>query len=179
MVQLDVWSGTQALTELLCQARLFLAAEQGETEPEGLSTSPEMLTGAAAHPVLQCGTSGKTSREGLPRAAAGTAAPIGLSLPLRGRVLAVQGVFQLDDIAVLLPQQPLLLSVVLHQLCEGGKLLPSIQVIVIPCVLDLNVRHLIVPPGEERQMGLSVGQNGHSASLPIQDACPRRRAIAF
>lgn len=169
-----MWSGTQALTELLCQARLFLAAEQGETQPKGLSTSPELLlAGAAAHPVLQCGTSGKTSLEGLPRP------PIGVSLPLRGRVLAVQGVLQLDDVAVLLPQQPLLLSVVLHQLCKRGKLLTPVQVVVIPCILDLNVRHLIVPPGVERQMGLSVGQNGHSPSLSTQDTFPRGRVIAF
>lgn len=72
------------------------------------------------------------------------------SLPLRGGILAVEGVLELDDVAVLLPQQPLLLCVVLHQLGERGKLLPSIQVVVIPRVLDLDVRHLIISSAEGR-----------------------------
>lgn len=67
--------------------------------------------------------------------------------PFRGGVLAVEGVLELDDVAVPLPQQVLLLGVVLHQLGQRGKLLAAVQVIVVARVLDLDVGHLIVPPG--------------------------------
>lgn len=70
-----------------------------------------------------------------------------MSAPFRGRVLAVEGVLELDDVAVPLSQQVLLLGVVLHQLGQRGKLLAAIQVIVVARVLDLDVGHLIVPPG--------------------------------
>lgn len=70
-----------------------------------------------------------------------------MSAPLRGRVLAVEGVLELDDVAVPLSQQVLLLGVVLHQLGQRGKLLAAVQVIVVARVLDLDVGHLIVPPG--------------------------------
>lgn len=76
------------------------------------------------------------------------------AVPLRGGVLAVEGVLQLDDVAVLLPQQSVLLRVVLHQLREGGELLPSVQVVVIPRVLDLDVCHLIVSPEEGKETRL-------------------------
>lgn len=89
-------------------------------------------------------------------------------LPLRGGVLAVERVLQLDDVAVLLPQQPLLLGVVLHQLCQRGELLAAVQVIVIPRVLDLNVRHLIVSSEEGRQT--SVREWKPSAGLQSPDA---------
>lgn len=71
--------------------------------------------------------------------------------PFRGRVLAVERVLELDDVAVPLSQQVLLLGVVLHQLGQRGKLLAAIQVIVIARVLDLDVGHLITPP--EGEMG--------------------------
>lgn len=45
-----------------------------------------------------------------------------------------------------LPQQILLLGVVLHQLGQRGKLLAPVQVIVVTRVLDLDVGHLIIPP---------------------------------
>lgn len=32
-----------------------------------------------------------------------------------------------------------MLHVILHQLCQGGKLLPTVEVVVVPRVLDLNV----------------------------------------
>lgn len=59
--------------------------------------------------------------------------------PLRGGVSTVEGVFELDDISILLLELAVVLHVVLNQLSQGGKLLPPVQVIVIPCVLDLNV----------------------------------------
>lgn len=52
--------------------------------------------------------------------------------PLAGGIGAVQRVLEVDDGAVAVLQDALLLSVVLHQLCQRRKLLPSIQVIEIP-----------------------------------------------
>lgn len=69
-----------------------------------------------------------------------------LSAPLRGGVLAVERVLELNDMAVPLAQKILLLGVVLHQLGQRRKLLPPIQVVVVARVLDLNVGHLIVTP---------------------------------
>ena len=54
-----------------------------------------------------------------------------MSAPLRGRVLAVEWVLKLDDMAVPLAQQILLLCVILHQLGQRGKLLAPVQVIVV------------------------------------------------
>lgn len=69
-----------------------------------------------------------------------------LSAPLRGGVLAVEWMLELDDMAVPLAQKILLFSVILHQLSERGEFLASIQVIIVARVLDLNVGHLIVTP---------------------------------
>lgn len=52
--------------------------------------------------------------------------------PLAGGVRAVQWVLEVDDGAVSVLQDALLLSVILHQLCQRRKLLPSIQVIEVP-----------------------------------------------
>lgn len=51
--------------------------------------------------------------------------------PLRGGVLAVEWVLELDDMAVPLAQEILLFGVILHQLGQRGKLLPSVQVVVV------------------------------------------------
>ena len=68
------------------------------------------------------------------------------AVPLRCGVLAVEGVLELNDVAVPLAQQVVLLGVVLHQLGQRGKLLPAIQIVVVPRVLDLNVGDLIITP---------------------------------
>ncbi len=73
-----------------------------------------------------------------------------MSAPLRGGVLAVEWVLELDDMAVPLTQKILLFSVILHQLGQSGKLLASVQVVVVARVLDLNVGHLIVSPEQEK-----------------------------
>lgn len=39
-----------------------------------------------------------------------------------------------------------MLHVILHQLCQGGKLLPAIEVIVVPRVLDFNVGDSSISP---------------------------------
>lgn len=43
----------------------------------------------------------------------------------------------------------MLLRVVLHQLCQSGKLLTSVKVVVVPRILDLNVGDLIISPNQE------------------------------
>ena len=59
--------------------------------------------------------------------------------PLRRWVRAVEWILELNDVSILLFQLPMMLHVILHQLCQRGKLLSTIKVIVVPCVLDLNV----------------------------------------
>lgn len=66
--------------------------------------------------------------------------------PLRSGVLAVEWVLELDDMAVPLAQKILLFGVKLHQLGQRGKLLATIEVVVVTGVLDLYVGHLIAPP---------------------------------
>lgn len=70
--------------------------------------------------------------------------------PLTGGVRAVQRVLEVDDGAVAVLQDALLLRVVLHQLRQRRELLPSIQVVEIPRVLDPNVGHLIPHPAGHR-----------------------------
>ena len=53
-------------------------------------------------------------------------------VPLGGGVFAVEWVLELDDVSVPLSEKVVLLCVVLHQLCQRGKLLPSIEVVVVP-----------------------------------------------
>lgn len=71
---------------------------------------------------------------------------IAVVLPLRSGVFAVERIFELDNVAVPFTQKVVLLHVVLHQLGQSGELLPSIQVIVIARILDLNVSDFVVPP---------------------------------
>lgn len=40
----------------------------------------------------------------------------------------------------------MMLHVILHQLCQGGKFLSTIQVVVISCVLDFNVGDSAISP---------------------------------
>lgn len=72
----------------------------------------------------------------------------GANSPLRGRVGAVERVLELNDVPVLLLQLPVVLHVILHQLCQGGKLLSAVKVIVISRVLDFNVGDGTVSPAQ-------------------------------
>lgn len=47
----------------------------------------------------------------------------------------------------------MLLGVVLDQFSQSGEFLPSVQVIIVPRVLDFNMGDLIVPPAQNKQMG--------------------------
>lgn len=68
--------------------------------------------------------------------------------PFRRGVLAAQRVPELHRGPTTLSEQPPTLAcVVLHQLGQRRELLPSIQIVVVTCVLDLDVGHLIVAPG--------------------------------
>lgn len=44
-----------------------------------------------------------------------------------------------------------MLHVILHQLCQGGKLFPTIQVVVVSCVLDFNVGDGSISPVTNRK----------------------------
>lgn len=43
----------------------------------------------------------------------------------------------------------MMLHVILHQLCQSGKLLPTIEVIVVSCVLDFNMGDGSISPAEK------------------------------
>lgn len=43
-----------------------------------------------------------------------------------------------------------MLHVILHQLCQGGKLLPTVEVIVVSRVLDLNVGDGSISPATKK-----------------------------
>ena len=77
---------------------------------------------------------------------------VSLVAPLGGRILAVEWILEFNDVAVPLTQEILLLSVILHQLGQSGKLLATVKVIVVTRVLDLNVGHLIVPPAQNETL---------------------------
>lgn len=47
----------------------------------------------------------------------------------------------------------MLLGVILDQFSQRGELLPSVQVIIVPRVLDFNMGDLIDPPAQNKQMG--------------------------
>lgn len=81
-----------------------------------------------------------------------------LTAPLRGGVLAVEWVLELDDMAVPLTQEILLFGVILDQLGQRGKLLASVQVVVVAWVLDLDVGHLIVAPEQEKKNKINKSQ---------------------
>lgn len=59
--------------------------------------------------------------------------------PLWCGISTVEWILELNNISILLLQLPMMLHVILHQLCKSGKLLPSVQVVVVSCVLDLDV----------------------------------------
>lgn len=65
--------------------------------------------------------------------------------PLSSRVCTIVWVPKFYNFTVLLSQLVLVFHVVLHKLREGGKLLSTIQVIKVPCVLYLDVCHFSVP----------------------------------
>lgn len=53
--------------------------------------------------------------------------------------------------AVPLAQKILLFGVILDQLSQRGKLLATIEVVVVTGVLDLYVGHLITPPEQKKK----------------------------
>lgn len=59
----------------------------------------------------------------------------------------IEWVLELDDLSTFLTKLTLVLSVVLHQLCQSRKLLARIQVIVVACILYLYVCYFPVPSG--------------------------------
>ena len=69
-------------------------------------------------------------------------------LPFRSRICGGEGKLEHDDVAAFFLELVLVLHVVLDQLSQGGKLLSSIQVVEVPCVLDLDVGDLSIPPEE-------------------------------
>lgn len=66
--------------------------------------------------------------------------------PLCGGVRAVQGILELDDCPVPVLQDAILRRVVVHQLGQGGKLLPAVQVVEVAGVLDADVSNLVTHP---------------------------------
>ncbi len=57
---------------------------------------------------------------------------------------------QLNDISVFLFQLSVMFHVILYQLSQGGKLLSTVQVIIVSRVLDLNVGDGAISPCEEK-----------------------------
>lgn len=70
--------------------------------------------------------------------------------PLRSGIGTVERVFQLNDVSVFLFQLSMMFHVILHQLSQRGKLLSTVQVIIISRVLDLNVGDGAISPSEEK-----------------------------
>lgn len=66
--------------------------------------------------------------------------------PLCGGVRAVHGILELNDCPVLVLQDAVLRRVVVHQLGQGGELLPAVQVVEVAGVLDADVSHLLTHP---------------------------------
>ena len=56
----------------------------------------------------------------------------------------------------------MVLHVVLHQLGQRGKLLSPVQVIIVPCVLDLDVGDSAVPP---REKNITMFQLRHCSTV--------------
>lgn len=70
--------------------------------------------------------------------------------PLRDRVLVAQWLLELyGGPAALSEQPPPLACVVVHQLGQRGEPLPSVEIIVVARVLDIDVGHLTVAPGRQ------------------------------
>lgn len=106
-------------------------------EQDGEGIAGIWCQGARCSPPLQVG------RRQRPPWGRGQA---GCPSPFTGGVGAVEWVFEVDDGTVAVLQDALLMSVVLHQLGQRGELLPSIQVVEVPRVLDPNMGHLIPHP---------------------------------
>ena len=66
--------------------------------------------------------------------------------PFCSHLLTVERVLELNDPPTFLPQVAWVFHVVAHQFTQSGKLLTSIQVIVVTCILDLDVKYLISTP---------------------------------
>lgn len=69
--------------------------------------------------------------------------------PLGGGVRTVEGILELNNVSVFLFELPMMLHVILHQLCQSGKLLPTIKVIVVSCVLDFNMGDGSISPAQK------------------------------
>lgn len=72
--------------------------------------------------------------------------------PLRSGIGTVERVFQLNDVSVFLFQLSVMFHVILHQLSQGGKLLSTVQVIIVSSVLDLNVGDGAISPRDEKSL---------------------------
>lgn len=103
--------------------------------------------------------------------------------PLGRGVLAAQRVPKLDRGPAALPEKrPPLAGVVLHQLRQRRKLLPTIQIVIVSCVLDLDVGHLILAPeraGAPAAVGRPLPLSPPSASRPSGLLLPRVLASAW
>ena len=66
--------------------------------------------------------------------------------PFCSHLIVVERILELNDHSTLLPQGTRVFHIVAHQLSQGGKLLTSIQVIVVTSILDLDVSYLISTP---------------------------------
>lgn len=80
--------------------------------------------------------------------------------PLWGGVRTVEWILELNNISVFLFQLPMMLHVILHQLCQSGKLLPAVKVVVVSCVLDLNVGDGSISPAEKAQSFRETSPSG-------------------
>ena len=74
-----------------------------------------------------------------------------LLLPFICRIGTIEGILELNHMPILLFQLVPALCVVLHQLSQRGKFLPSVQVKVIARVLDFNVGDFSVPPANKNK----------------------------
>lgn len=74
-----------------------------------------------------------------------------LQIPLCGWICRVEGVLQFYWLSMFFFQLTLVLHVMLHQFCQRCKLLSTIQVIEISCVLNLNVSYLPWPPDNNQE----------------------------
>ena len=60
--------------------------------------------------------------------------------------LRIERIIEFNDPPTLLLQGAWILYIVAHQLPEGHKLLIPVQVIVVACVMDLNMKYVIKMP---------------------------------
>lgn len=69
-----------------------------------------------------------------------------LCLPFCSNILTTERILELNDHPTLLLQGAWVLHVVPNQLPESRKLLVPVQVIVVTCILDLDMKYLIKMP---------------------------------